>query len=167
MSITFVEWMLGLVLILSSLGVILARHPVYSSLSFLLTLMTLATVYLQLSAEFMAVMQILVYAGAILVIFMFVIVLFQDAHDQLAHFRPKSSWPLIFISAGSLLALLFFFAMRLLALSSQPRETVNELGTAQALGKALYTDFFFPFEAVIFLFLIAVIGSLYIGRKVK
>ena len=74
------ELLLGLLLILSGLGVILAKKPVYSALSFLLTLILLAIQFLELSANFIAVMQVIVYAGAILVMFMFVIVLFQDAH---------------------------------------------------------------------------------------
>ena len=71
---------LGFLLVLASLGVILCKKPVHSCLSFLLTLLLLAGLYLNLQAPFISAMQILVYAGAILVIFMFVIVLFQDAY---------------------------------------------------------------------------------------
>ena len=60
-----IDYILGAILILSSLGVILLRKPVHASLSFLLTLLALAALYLQLSAEFIAVMQVLVYAGGI------------------------------------------------------------------------------------------------------
>ena len=67
----------------SSLGVILVKKPVHASLCFLLTLIDSGAFYLQLHAEFIAVMQVLVYAGAIFVIFMFVIILFQDAHEQI------------------------------------------------------------------------------------
>src|SRR5581483_9485736 len=83
--------LLGLSLILSSLGVILFKKPVHACLSFLFSLLILAGIYLQLSAEFIAVMQILVYAGAILVIFMFVIILFQDAHEQIEKFKAQNN----------------------------------------------------------------------------
>lgn len=155
----------GGLLILSSLGVILATKPVYSALSFLLTLLTLAVLYLELSAQFIAVMQILVYAGAILVIFMFVIVLFQDAYQQIAKFHAKSP-PLLLLAAGAAFVLsLIYLGRQFFDLLPAAENVPQDFGTVQELGKALYTDFFFPFEAVTLLFLVAVIGSLYIGRK--
>lgn len=160
-----VEWILGTILILSSLGVILVRKPVHACLSFLLTLLALAALYLQLSAEFIAVMQVLVYAGAILVIFMFVIVLFQDAHQQISRFQTKSAPFLLLAAAIAFSAALVFIGQKLLALPPVVKQLPMGYGSVQSLGRALYVDFFFPFEAVILLFLIAVVGALYIGRK--
>ena len=161
------HWILGLILILSSLGVVLARKPVHSSLYFLLTLLALASLYMHLSAQFIAAMQVLVYAGAILVIFMFVIVLFQDAHQQIAKFEAQSSKAFLWIAAGSFLIALVFLGSRLMDLPMARKELPDGFGTVQSLSQTLYLDFFFPFEAVILLFLVAVIGSLYIGRKEK
>lgn len=160
-----VQWILGIILILSSLGVIFARKAVHASLSFLLMLLTLSAFYIQLSAQFIAVMQVLVYAGAILVIFMFIIILFQDAHQQIVHLEAKSSKPLLFIAGAAFLLTLLFLGKRLVDHEPLHNELSKDYGTVQALGKALYIDFFFPFEAVIFLFLIAIVGALYIGRK--
>lgn len=161
------QWIIGIILILSSLGVIASRKPIYSSLSFLMTLLTLAVLYLQLGAQFIAVMQILVYAGAILVIFIFVIVLFQDAHEQLAQFEPQSK-PFLLGLAGSLFILtLIFLGSQLIHLGGSKGEIPTDYGTVQSLGKSLYLDFFFPFEAVILLFLVAIVGALYIARKEK
>lgn len=162
-----VQWILGGILIFSSLGVILAPKPVYAGLSFLLTLLTLSLVYLQLSAQFIAVMQILVYAGAILVIFMFVIVLFQDAHKQIADFKAESAKALLISAAAAFLLALIFLGYRLMHIPPSEQNLPNGYGTVQSLGQALYIDFFFPFEAVILIFLIAVIGALYIGKKEK
>ena len=162
---TTAQWILGFVLVLSSLGVILARKPVQASISFLLTLMTLAALYLQLSASFIAVMQVLVYAGAILVIFMFVIILFQDAHAQVAKVKAKSQ-PFLLSLAGILfLGTLLLFGGQLLTLPHAQAGIPEGFGSVEWIGKALYIDFFFPFEAVIFLFLIAVIGALYLGKR--
>lgn len=159
------QLVLGSILILASIGVITVRKPVYASLCFLLTLMMLAALYLELSAEFIAVMQVLVYAGAILVIFMFVIVLFQDAHQQIVKFEANSK-PLLLVVAGVLLLTAFvFFGQRVIGLAPLSTQTPEGFGTVQALGEALYVDFFFPFEAVILLFLVAVIGAHYIGKK--
>lgn len=161
----WVQWLMGFLLILSSFGVIVARKPIYASLSFLLSLMVLATFYLLLSAQFIAVMQILIYAGAILVIFVFVIVLFQDAHQQISRFEPKSNLILLSFAGSAFLALLIFLGIKLTGISKKMAPISDDFGTVQALGKALYLDFFFPFEAIILLFLIAVVGALYIAKR--
>jgi NADH-quinone oxidoreductase subunit J len=160
-----VQLFLGLLLILASLGVIIARKPIHASLSFMLALLTLAALFTMLSAEFIAVLQILVYAGAILVIFVFVIVLFQDAYLQIDQTKSLSAKPLIAVAGLTFLIALISFGALLLGKESVKQELPEGFGTVQGLGKALYIDFFFPFEAVILLFLVAVIGSLYIAKK--
>lgn len=156
---------ISLILILAALGVILAKKPVHACISFLLTLLMLSGLYFQLDAQFIAVMQVLVYAGAILVIFMFVIVLFQDAYRVIDQTKPQSE-PFLLIAAASLFVLtLIFLATRLLGFAPAAKAPPEGFGTVEALGQALYVDYFFPFEAVILLFLIAIIGVLYVGKK--
>lgn len=155
----------GAILLFSSFGVVLAKKPVYSCLYFLLTLLSLSALYAELSAEFIAVIQILVYAGAILVIFMFVMVLFQDAHAKIIQSAGLSSRYLLLIAAFSFLFALVVFGKELGLYSLQAGQPDAEFGTVQALGKLLYLDYFFPFEAVLLLFLIASVGTVYIGKK--
>lgn len=155
------------VIVLSSLGVVLAQKPVHASLFFLLTLLSLATMYLELSAQFIAVMQVLVYAGAILVLFMYVMVLFQQAHDQIAETPPQSFPGFLYAAGGLFLLGLLLFGKRLIGLSLAKDSLPKDYGTVEALGKALYVDFFFPFEAIILVFLVAIVGALYIAKKVK
>lgn len=162
---TIAQWVIGIVLIFSSLGVVLSRKPVHASLYFLLTLIALAALYLQLSAEFIGVMQILVYAGAILVLFMFVIVLFQDAYLQIARNQPQSNRYLLIGAATGFVIALVCLGRRVFGLTSNAHELPEGYGTVEALGKALYVDYFFPFEAIIFLFLVALVGALYIGKR--
>lgn len=162
---SLIQWILGTLLIASSLGVITTKKPVHSSLYFLFALMMLALYYLQLSAELIAVMQILVYAGAILVIFMFVIVLFQDAHEQVERFSPKSKTALLLLSAGLFVVALLIIGKDLVGLRESKIPLPQGFGMVEPLGKALYLDFFFPFEAVTLLFLVAVVGALFIGKK--
>lgn len=152
-------------LLLSALGVLLSVKPVHACLAFLVTLFSLAGLFFELSAEFVAVLQILVYAGAILVLFMFVIVLFQDAYLQIDRTPAKSYPPLLWGAIGVLLATLLYFGKDFLKLPLVNTTLPENYGTVQALGKALYLDFFFPFEAVTLLFLVAVIGAFYIGKK--
>lgn len=161
----FFQLFIGTVLILSSIGVLIAKKPVYASLSFLLTLISLAALYLQLSAQFIAVMQILVYAGAILVIFMFVIILFQDAYLKIDQTEATASPWLIGVGVLSLLGLFGFLGYRIWNTEQSVKALPESFGTVQELGKALYLDFFFPFEAVILLFLVAMIGTVYIGKR--
>jgi NADH-quinone oxidoreductase subunit J len=163
---TIGEWIIGAALLLSALGVVLLRRPIYASLSFLLSLLALAAFYLRLSAEFIAVMQVLVYAGAILVIFIFVIVLFQDAHEQLKKFASNSRLELLAVAAAAFAAALGFFAIQSTGILPLPEKLLPEgFGSVQSIGQALYLDFFFPFEAVILLFLVAVIGALYMAKR--
>lgn len=162
-----VDLILGLVLILSSLGVILAKKPVHASLSFLLTLMTLATLYLQLSAQFIAVMQVLVYAGAIMVLFMFVMIIFQDAIEEIAHIKPKSLTWFIYLSGATFFLSTLVLGVKLIEPNAATNGHAEGFGTAEALGRLLYIDYFFPFEAVILIFLVALIGALYTAKKVN
>ncbi len=159
------QWILGIVMILSAVGVLAARKPVHASLAFLLTLMTLALTYINLSASFIGVMQILVYAGAILVTFIFVIVLFQDAHQQIDRNPANTPKPLIYIAAIAFIAALAAFAKVLYELPAAMPKNIPNFGNVEGLGRALYLDFFFPFEAVVFLFLVAIVGAFFIGRK--
>lgn len=159
------QYIIGFIIVLSSLGVILTKKPVHSCLWFLLTLLALASMYLQLNSPFISVMQVLVYAGAILVIFMFVIVLFQDAYLAISQYKPKSAPFWLFGTSLVFLAVLSLLGLRLASSDYARGQNAIEYGSVEALGKALYIDFFFPFEAVALLFLVAIVGSLYIGRK--
>lgn len=157
---------LGLILILSALGVILAKKPVHSCLYFFLTLLALATLYIELGTEFIGLIQILVYGGAILVLFMFVIILFQDAHEQIKDYSPLSSKLLLVFGAVSLFTIFSILALKLFGLESASAHVPQGFGSIQSIGKVLYIDYFFPFEAAVVLILVALIGALYIGKKV-
>ena len=129
--------------------------------------MSLAGLYLQLDAPFISAMQILIYAGAILVIFMFVIVLFQDAYLAIEEYREKSRPFWIFAVASLFVITLTLLARHMTGLPNEERTLSASYGTVAELGRAIYLDFFFPFEAVGLLFLVAIIGALYIGKKVR
>lgn len=163
----FVQWLLGSLLVISSFGVLIAPKPVHACLAFLVTLLSLAALYLQLSAEFVAVMQVLVYAGAILVIFMFVIVLFQDAHQQLELHPPQSRLWFLYVAGSVFLITLVFLGKQFVGMGPSDAPLPKDYGQAHSLGHQLYVEYFFPFEAVILIFLVAVVGALYIGKKEK
>lgn len=163
-SLTLIDAILGGLLVLSSLGTILLRQPVHACLSFLLSLLLLSSIYVTLSAEFIGVMQILVYAGAILVLFMFVIVLFQDAHQALHQYMPRSSRLLAIGAAVVFVSALSFFEWQIKDVQAIDPLS-KDYGTVESLGRDLYNTFFFPFEAMLPLFLVAIVGSVYIARR--
>lgn len=166
MELSFLQLFLGLIVVLSSLGVILAKKPVHSCLFFLLTLVALAGIYMGLWAPFISVMQVLIYAGAILVIFMFVIVLFQDAYLAIGEYESRCSRLWLITAATTFVATVLFLGIELAKAPFAQKELPAGYGSVETLGRALYVDFFFPFEAVALLFLVAIIGALYIGKKV-
>lgn len=159
------QWLVVIVLIASAMGVILAKKPVYASLSFLLTLFSLALLYLGLSAPFIATMQLLIYAGAILVIFMFVIILFQDAHLQIMRLAAGSSYAFLAAAMLGFLFVFFMLGMQLIDLPPSKENLSPHYGTVQSLGNLLYRDYFFPFEVLVLPLLVAVVGTLYVGKK--
>jgi NADH-quinone oxidoreductase subunit J len=164
LTLTLIDGLLGFFLIASALGTVLLKQPVHACLSFLVSLLLLSAIYVTLSAEFMGVMQILIYAGAILVLFMFVIVLFQDAHHEVYRHLPKSPRALA-IAAVIAFGLAFAFFEWQIADVATKVELRPSFGTVESLGRDLYNVYFFPFEAMLPLFLVAIIGSVYIARR--
>lgn len=162
---TPLQWVLSIILVASSLGIIITKKPVHSCLFFLSTLLVLAAIYADLSAGFIATMQILIYAGAILVIFMFVIILFQDAHSQIAKYKAQSSFSLLLIAGIAFILALIYLGYKLINIDKASQMPEKDFGTVQALGYDLYVNFFFPFEAIVMIFLVSLVGALYIGKK--
>lgn len=159
------EWIIGGLVILSSLGMILVRNPVHAGLFFLSMIPGLSILYLRLYAQFIGVMQLFVYAGAILVIFMFVIILFQDAYREISLSESRSS-PVLLIAAGAaIIPALILIGNKFIVSDVSSSRPSTDFGSVQALGRILYVDYFFPFEAVTWLFLVAVVGALYVAKK--
>lgn len=164
LTLTLIDGLLGFFLIASALGTVLLKQPVHACLSFLVSLLLLSAIYVTLSAEFMGVMQILIYAGAILVLFMFVIVLFQDAHHEVYRHLPKSPKSIAIAAIVAFALACVFFEWQIADIGTKV-ELPPHYGTVESLGRDLYNTYFFPFEAMLPLFLVAIIGSVYIARR--
>lgn len=161
-----VHAILGFFLIAGALGVVCFSQPVHSGLSFLLSLLSLAVIYIDLHAPFIGVMQVMIYAGAILVTFMFIIVLFQDAHRGIEKHKPFTPTSIVVAALAALVSALSYLGGKLYQ-HELPRAAPDaDYGSVRGLGFEIYTDFFFPFEAVVVMFLVALVGALYIGKKV-
>src|SRR5947199_7855997 len=167
-------FVLAVASIASALGVILFKNAVSCALSLILTLLFLALFYLQLGAIFIAIVQILIYAGAIMVLFLFVVtMLASEANDaELQDRIPWQRWVagiLGLVLVGALSYLLFTGT----AIDKNARATgasslshvVNAQGNIEAFGLALFHGFAFPFEVTSLLIVVAILGALVFGRK--
>ena len=152
-------------LVITSLMVILHRNPVTSALFLVLAFCSLAGIYLLLHAEFLAMVQIVVYAGAIMVLFLFVIMYLNLQHDvesgvQIA-LRRGIGW---LAGAGLLLAGATLLG-RGLALGPAAEVSPDQAsGNVAAIGKVLYSRYLFPFEITSVLLLVAMVGVIVIAR---
>ncbi len=152
-------------LVVTSLMVILHRNPVTSALFLVLAFCSLAGIYLLLHAEFLGMVQIVVYAGAIMVLFLFVIMYLNLQHDvesgvQIA-LRRGIGW---LAGAGLLLAGATLLG-RGLALGPAAEVSPDQAsGNVAAIGKALYSRYLFPFELTSVLLLVAMVGVIVIAR---
>ena len=152
------------VLLASALLVILHRNPVSSALFLVLAFCSLAGIYIMLGAEFVGMVQIIVYAGAIMVLFLFVIMYLSLGHDIESGLPTKLrrgiGWVMGAVVLGEALALT---ARRVAPGPTEPLPPVVQ-GNTQAIGQALYTRYLFPFEITSMLLLVAIIGVIVIGR---
>jgi len=166
-------FVLAVASVASALGVILFRNAVNSALSLILTLLFLALFYLQLGAIFIAIVQILIYAGAIMVLFLFVVTMFaSEASDtELQDRIPWQRWVagiLGLVLVGALSYLLFTgtaIDSSAIATGGSLSHVVNTQGNIEAFGLALFHGFAFPFEVTSLLIVVELLGALVLGRK--
>ncbi len=167
-------FVLAVASVASALGVIFFKNAVHSALSLILTLLFLALFYLQLGAMFIAIVQILIYAGAIMVLFLFVVtMLASEASDN----EPPDRIPwqrgvaaaLGVVLVGALSYLLITGATIDANVKASGANslaaTVAKQGDTQAFGLALFHGFAFPFEVTSLLIVVAILGAMVLGRK--
>jgi NADH-quinone oxidoreductase subunit J len=154
----------GILLLLSALLTILHRNPITSALFLVLSFCSLAGIYLLLRAEFLAMVQIIVYAGAIMVLFLFVIMYLNLKHDvetgvQIA-VRRGVGW-LLAVTVGALAVAMF---QRHWAPGPVMAAAETTHGNTEAIGRLLYSKYLFPFELTSIILLAAMIGVIVIGK---
>ncbi|MCX5894674.1 MAG: NADH-quinone oxidoreductase subunit J [Proteobacteria bacterium] len=158
-------WICGVVSIVFAVMMILKRNPVHSALCLIVVFLCLAVSYLLLGAEFLAAVQVIVYAGAIMVLFLFVIMLLNL--DDEVHSLGKPRTALITGSIiGSGLILLFLLTGGVFkALSGMRGAEKAAAGNTQAVAELLFTKYLLPFEVTSILLLAAIIGALVLAGK--
>ncbi|PYQ56877.1 MAG: NADH-quinone oxidoreductase subunit J [Acidobacteria bacterium] len=147
----------------SGVVVVVHRSPIYATLSLVLTLFSMAVLFVLLGAPFVGAVQILVYAGAIVVLFLFVIMLLNVQQEEGAHARRSAQ--LVAAILGAIVFLgMFWLAFRQTTLRA-PGPLTEELVSLKGLASALFTDYLLPFEIVGLLLLVAVIGATVAARR--
>ncbi|HMD69955.1 MAG TPA: NADH-quinone oxidoreductase subunit J [Bryobacteraceae bacterium] len=147
-----------------AVNVVVQKHPISSAVSLIGVMGSLAMLYLLLGAEFVAAAQVIVYAGAVMVLFVFVIMLLNAGKET-----PRGgSFMAQLLGTPVLLGLLLVLA--LLARHMYPPEAMVHFGgfrggAPRAIGKALFTTYLLPFEATSILILIAIVGAVVLARK--
>ncbi len=154
----------AIVAVVCAFNLVLQKHPISSALSLIGVMGSLAVLYLLLGAEFIAMAQVIVYGGAVMVLFVFVIMLLNAGTEK----ASGKSWlariagvPLLLV----FVALLGYLIRGVLPPLSDVHFGSWEGGTAQRIGQMLFTEYLLPFEVISILILIAILGAVVLARK--
>jgi NADH-quinone oxidoreductase subunit J len=153
-------------IIILSMLVVTRRNPVHSVLWMLLLFFHIASIYLFLNAEFMAAMQMIVYAGGILVLFLFVVFLL-NIREEVRINKYIGAWPTGLTFAIGLFVVVVMSIRSFVAapMGKYSIEVIKKETQVKALGKLLYTDYLFPFEIASLILLVAIIGAIVLAKR--
>ena len=163
----FLFWFLAFITIASALSVVLMTNPIYSALSLVMTMVSVAALFVQLHAYFLAGVQIIVYAGAVMVLFVMVLMLFDLKHELQAFTRGKFSGAFKIASIGSLAGLLVG-AVYTANINQVPGAAVVDASPNAAIGplaEELFLRNVFGFEALGVLLLVIAVGTVALSRS--
>lgn len=164
--IQIVFYVVSVITLFGALGTILSKNAIHSVMYLILTFNALSAHYILMNAQFLAAVNVIVYAGAIMVLFLFVVMFLNIKNEA-----PELKNNLTMIAAtivGSSIWILLVAAIR-----TTPSQQVNpysfkpNAGMIETLGKILYRDYLLPFELVSVLFLVAMVGAVLLGRREK
>ena len=155
--------------VFGALGVLFFKNPIHCALSLVGTFFCLGSIYVMLNAEFVAVIQVLIYAGAIMVLFLFVLMLLSPRDTDMPSRKLTIGKILAcLLSLGIFFKISFLFTGNELILGPKgehPIEVVEEIGSIALIGRLLFTDYILPFEIIAILLLVAVIGAVVIAKR--
>jgi NADH-quinone oxidoreductase subunit J len=157
-------WVLSVMALFSALMVITSKNPMHSVIWLIIVFFAISGHYLLLNAQFLAIVNIIVYAGAIMVLFLYVLMLMDLKRETEP---PKNRWlKLAGAVAGGSLLLVLIAALKKADIANQIAETrTGDIGLIENLGKVLFNDYVVPFEISSILFLSAMVGAVVIGKK--
>ena len=157
-------WIFAVLLVASALGVVLAKSPVYAAMNLVVAFFFMAGLYVLLSAHLIAFMQVLVYAGAVMVLFLFVIMLLSLGDEHLVPEPSKRAMQWVGVAGAVALASVVAFAISKVA-GGELAAVDGTFGTVKAVGRVLFTEFLLPFEATSLLLLVAIVGAVVVAKE--
>jgi NADH-quinone oxidoreductase subunit J len=156
-------WIFAVPLMASAAGVIVARNPVYAAMSLVSAFFWLAGIYVLLTAHLLAFVQIIVYAGAIMVLFLFVVMLLSLTDAELGLEKVTALKVVGILGSAGLLSLLVTAIVQ--SGPSTMKVVGADFGTVRAVGKILFTQYLLPFEATSVLLLVAIVGAVVVAKE--
>ena len=152
---------LAAVAVAGAISLILQRHPIHSALSLITVMVALAALYLLQGAEFIAAVQIIVYGGAIMVLFVFVIMLLNAGEEERTNLSRVARYAGVPLGIVFLVEVAYWIGRATIHLNPATLETVS----TRDLSSLLFREYVFPFELTSFLILIALLGALVLARR--
>ncbi len=159
----FAFYLLSTLAIFSALMVIFSRNPIHSVLYLVLCFFAISGHFLLLNAQFLFVVNIIVYAGAIMVLFLFVIMLLNLNATSEPH--KRNYLQLAAVVSGGMLLLVVLASLKNMEVLGTVTASNNEIGLVKPLGRELYRNFLVPFEVSSILFIAAMVGAVMLGKK--
>jgi len=156
-------YILSVIAIYAALMVLISKKPIHSVLFLTLCFFSIAGHYILLNAQFLAVVHIIVYAGAIMVLFLFTVMLL-NLNIQ-GEFQKPNIIKLVASLTGGLLLLTFIGAFKSYDIAVAQDPSLNQIGLVKNLGKVLFKDYILPFELSTVLFLAAMVGAVMLGKR--
>ena len=150
------------ILVLASLAVVFARNPLYNVLALVVVIFTMASLFIILEAFFVGIIVLTVYAGAVLIFFLFVVICLNLSNQPLAAVKQNQFWFLGGLVGVMFLSEFFFVTKSFLAVPAIENTSIR--GTIEVVGKILFTDYLLPFELTSFLLLIAIFGIVSLAK---
>ena len=161
---TFAFFFLATVIAICAILVVAFRNPVYSVISLLVMFFHIAALFVSLHAEFLAAVQIIVYAGAILVLYLFVVMLLNLKYDDS---YQRQVWIGVGLGAAALAEIIYLMisANAPLPAGASQAAAAAPHGNTEMIGRLLYTKYLFPFEVASLILLVAMIGAILLAKK--
>lgn len=156
---------LSFIALFGAIMVLISRKPIHSVLYLTMTFFTFAGHYILLNAQFLAIVQVIVYAGAIMVLFLFTVMMLNL--NLVGQFQKSTLMKITAALAGGLLFITLVGSIKSFELSTTINPAVNQIGLVKNLGKTLFSDYLLPFELSSVLFLAAMVGAVMLGKKEK
>ena len=149
----------------SAIAMVSQRNPLYSAISLIGVFIALASIYVTLAAPFIAAVQVIVYAGAIMVLVIFVIMLLNVEQEEPRRKRLKFLVPAALIMAAILIGETAFILYSVQTTSSEIPRTLSDVGLTPSIGEGLFTRYLLPFEITSILLLMAIVGAMSLARR--